>query len=93
MDLHPFEHEAAPLGVLGLKITQGGEVLAHRLCDDECRRKRTAEGVPTNGVANNRADGTKVDEQGDKDHLQDVHPVSNLSFLCPSVPSLASERL
>ena len=38
MDLHPFEQEAAPLGVLGLKITQGGELLAHRLWDDECRR-------------------------------------------------------
>ncbi len=38
MDLEGFGHRAKPLGVLGVKITQGGKLIAYETWDEECRR-------------------------------------------------------
>lgn len=38
MELQGFENKARPIGVLGVKISQGGEVIAHKTWDEECRR-------------------------------------------------------
>lgn len=38
MDLGYFDEVARLVGVLGLKITQNGELLAHQTWDEECRR-------------------------------------------------------
>lgn len=38
INLDSFEQTAAALNVLGIKISQNGELLAHNLWDDECRR-------------------------------------------------------
>ena len=38
MELKGFENKARPIGVLGVKISQGGEVIAHKTWDEECRR-------------------------------------------------------
>ena len=38
MELHGFENKARPIDVLGVKISQGGEVIAHKTWDEECRR-------------------------------------------------------
>ena len=38
MNLENFEKRAKAIGVLGVKVSQGGEVLAHKSWDDPCRR-------------------------------------------------------
>ena len=38
LHISEFEHAAVPLGLLGLKISQNGETLVHRIWDEECRR-------------------------------------------------------
>lgn len=38
MDLRKFESLARPIGCLGVKISQGGQVVAHQTWDEECRR-------------------------------------------------------
>lgn len=38
MDLQNFEAIAVPHGLLGIKITQHGTLLTHRVWDEECRR-------------------------------------------------------
>lgn len=38
MELQGFENKSRPIGVLGVKISQGGEVIAHKTWDEECRR-------------------------------------------------------
>ena len=38
MNLENFEKRAKAIGVLGVKVSQGGEVLAHKFWDDPCRR-------------------------------------------------------
>lgn len=38
MELQGFENKARPIGVLGVKISQGGEAIAHKTWDEECRR-------------------------------------------------------
>ena len=38
MELQGFENKARPIGVLGVKISLGGEVIAHKTWDEECRR-------------------------------------------------------
>ena len=38
MELQGFENKARLIGVLGVKISQGGEVIAHKTWDEECRR-------------------------------------------------------
>ena len=38
MDLRKFESAAEGLGVLGIRVSQGGELIAQRSWDEECRR-------------------------------------------------------
>ena len=38
MDLNRFGEGAQRLGVLGIKVTQGGVLTAEKLWDEECRR-------------------------------------------------------
>ena len=38
MDIKNFVSAAGPLGVLGLKITRDGELIADWLAEEECRR-------------------------------------------------------
>lgn len=38
MNLENFEKRAKAIGILGVKVSQGGEVLAHKSWDDPCRR-------------------------------------------------------
>lgn len=38
MNLENFEKRTKAIGVLGVKVSQGGEVLAHKSWDDPCRR-------------------------------------------------------
>ena len=38
MDLEKFSAAAEAIGVLGLKVSQHGTVIAHKTWDEECRR-------------------------------------------------------
>lgn len=38
MDLRDFYEKAQPLGILGIKVTRDGELVAKKLWDEECRR-------------------------------------------------------
>ena len=39
MDLEKFSAAAEAIGVLGLKVSQHGTVIAHKTWDEECRRR------------------------------------------------------
>lgn len=38
MDLHKFIEKAEPLRILGIKITQNGELIGEHFWDEDCRR-------------------------------------------------------
>ena len=38
MDLHKFVEKAEPLRILGIKITQNGELIGEYFWDEDCRR-------------------------------------------------------